>query len=183
MTVSQEQINDLYSADVVTPDDENLGGVGQVYLDDHTGEPSWVSVKTGWFGTNQSLVPLAGAELIGDGKVRVAHTKETIKDAPNVDADAHLSSDAQDELFRYYAGAGVDVSRYGDRTVPEDTVPESAVREDGDRVGTGPGEDPRAEQDAEREAAVADVLGHQGVHSKERVGLRRHVDQRDGRGN
>ena len=153
MTVSQEQINDLYSADVVTQDDENLGGVGQVYLDDHTGDPSWISVKTGWFGTNQSLVPLAGAELVGDGKVRVAHTKETIKDAPNVDADAHLSSDAQDELFRYYGGAGVDVSRYGDR-------------------GTRPGADHHQEDsmqtdgkgDAEEQAAVQDVLANPGVH-------------------
>jgi uncharacterized protein (TIGR02271 family) len=115
MNVRQDQINDLYSAKVVTRDDESLGGVGQVYLDDNTGEPSWISVKTGWFGTNESLVPLDGAEL-RDGTIRVAHTKETIKDAPNVDADDHLSSQHQDELFRYYGGAGMDVSRYGDRT-------------------------------------------------------------------
>lgn len=140
MTVSQEQINDLYSADVVTQDDQSLGGVGQVYLDDHTGEPSWISVKTGWFGTNESLVPLDGAELTGDGKVRVAHTKETIKDAPNVDADAHLSAQDQDELFRYYGGAGMDVSRYGDRTT-------------GDSRGT-------------RDAARGDVVGHQRVSDR-----------------
>lgn len=114
MNVSQEQINDLYSAEVVTQDDENLGGVGQVYLDDQTGEPTWVSVKTGWFGTNESLVPLQGADY-ADGRIRVAHTKDVIKGAPNVDADQHLSEQEQDELFRYYAGAGVDVSRYDRR--------------------------------------------------------------------
>lgn len=114
MNVSQEQINDLYSAEVVTQDDENLGGVGQVYLDDQTGEPTWVSVKTGWFGTNESLVPLQGADY-ADGRIRVAHTKDVIKGAPNVDADQHLSEQEQDELFRYYAGTGVDVSRYDRR--------------------------------------------------------------------
>ena len=111
MNITQEQINDLYDAEVVTQDDDNLGGVGEVYLDDQTGEPSWISVKTGWFGTRQSLVPLEGADLSG-GRIRVPHTKDTIKNAPNVDADQHLSEQEQDELFRYYGGAGVDTSRY-----------------------------------------------------------------------
>ena len=111
MNVSQEQINDLYAAEVVTQDDESLGGVGQVYLDDQTGEPTWVSVKTGWFGSNESLVPLQGADLT-NGRVRVAHTKDVIKNAPNVDADHHLSEQEQDELFAYYSGAGADMDRY-----------------------------------------------------------------------
>src|SRR5690606_2886340 len=84
----------------------------EVYLDDQTGEPSWISVKTGWFGTRQSLVPLQGADFSG-GRLRVPHTKDTIKNAPNVDADQHLSEEEQDDLFRYYGGAGVDTSRYG----------------------------------------------------------------------
>ncbi|WP_238695358.1 DUF2382 domain-containing protein [Ornithinimicrobium flavum] len=112
MSITQEQINDLYDAEVVTQDDDNLGGVGEVYLDDQTGEPSWISVKTGWFGARQSLVPLQDADLSG-GRIRVPHTKDTIKNAPNVDADQHLSEEEQDELFRYYSGAGVDTSRYG----------------------------------------------------------------------
>lgn len=134
MNVSQEQINDLYSAEVVTQDDENLGGVGQVYLDDQTGEPTWVSVKTGWFGTNESLVPLQGADY-ADGRIRVAHTKDVIKGAPNVDADQHLSEQEQDELFRYYAGTGVDVSRYDRRD--GDVVDRDRDLTDRDRADAG----------------------------------------------
>lgn len=164
MTVSQEQINDLYSADVVTQDDQSLGGVGQVYLDDHTGEPSWISVKTGWFGSNESLVPLDGAELTGDGKVRVAHTKETIKDAPNVDADAHLSSEDQDALFRYYGGAGMDVSRYGDRssdthgTGMAGTTGTTGTTGTAGTAGMAAG---TTGTHGDRDAAVADVVDHQ----------------------
>ena len=107
MNITQEQINDLYDAEVVTQDDDNLGGVGEVYLDDQTGEPSWISVKTGWFGTRQSLVPLQGADFSG-GRLRVPHTKDTIKNAPNVDADQHLSEAEERQLWRHY---GLDYDR------------------------------------------------------------------------
>lgn len=186
MNVSQEQINDLYSAEVVTQDDENLGGVGQVYLDDQSGEPSWVSVKTGWFGTNESLVPLEGADF-ADGRIRVAHTKETIKDAPNVDADAHLSEQDQDELFRYYSGAGVDVSRYGnadDRRRDGDlTDRDRAGAAGGGVVGGGAAmdRDDRAVTDRDRSGEGSMTLHEERVDvgtervETGRVRLRKHV--------
>lgn len=153
MTVSQEQINDLYAAEVVTRDDENLGGVGQVYLDDQTGDPSWVSVKTGWFGTNESLVPLQGAEFV-DGRIRVPHDKQTIKDAPNVDADAHLSEEQQDELFRYYGNAGVDMSRYDERRAGDHTG--YADRSEG-HVAGAVGDRDRVDHDHDRDRAAGAV--------------------------
>lgn len=154
MDVSQERINEIYSAEVVTQDGENLGSVGHVYLDDHTGEPSWITVKTGWFGTRQSLVPLDGAELTQDGRVRVAPTKETIRDAPDVDADAHLSAQEQDELFRYYESAGVDVSRYGDH----------GTRSGDDHHHKEDGMQTNGKGEAEEQAAVEEVLSNPGVH-------------------
>ncbi|HSP59733.1 MAG TPA: PRC-barrel domain-containing protein [Ornithinimicrobium sp.] len=101
MDISQEKIATLYGADVMTVDGGRLGDVGQVYLDDETGAPAWVSVRTGWFGTSESLVPLVGAQ-VEDGTIRVAHTKQEIRDAPTVDADAHLDEDEQHRLFRHY---------------------------------------------------------------------------------
>ncbi|WP_131104068.1 DUF2382 domain-containing protein [Ornithinimicrobium sufpigmenti] len=160
MNVSQEQINELYSAQVVTQDGEKLGGVGQVYLDDHTGEPSWISVKTGWFGTNESLVPLDGADLT-EGTVRVVPTKDVIKDAPNVDADAHLSAEDQDALFRYYEGAGINVSRYGD-----DFAGTTTGTGTGTTTGTTAGMGTGTGGTGDRDAAVGDVMGHQGVHAE-----------------
>lgn len=101
MEIDQEKISTLYEAEVMTVDGDRLGQVGQVYLDDETGAPAWVTVRTGWFGGSESLVPLVGAQVEGD-TIRVAHTKQEIKDAPTVDADTHLDEDGQHRLFRHY---------------------------------------------------------------------------------
>ncbi|MGM1028833.1 MAG: DUF2382 domain-containing protein [Actinomycetota bacterium] len=84
---------------------EKVGRVSQVYLDDATGEPAFATVSTGWFGTRESFVPLQGATVEG-GEIRVPYDKETIKGAPGLDADAHLSETEEDELYRYYGVGG-----------------------------------------------------------------------------
>ncbi|MCX5401452.1 PRC and DUF2382 domain-containing protein [Streptomyces sp. NBC_00102] len=80
---------------------EKVGSVGRVYVDDDTGKPDWVTVKTGMFGMKESFVPLAGARRVGSD-LHVAHPKESVKDAPRVDADAHLSVAEEEELYRHY---------------------------------------------------------------------------------
>lgn len=82
-----------------------IGKIGQVYLDDRTGEPLWVTVSTGLFGTRESFAPIAGSGLDGEN-VRLAVSKDTIKDAPNVDDDEHISGQEQDALYEYYGLAG-----------------------------------------------------------------------------
>ncbi len=78
-----------------------IGKVGQVYLDDRTGDPLWVTVNTGLFGNRQSFAPIAGSGFDGED-VRLAVSKDTIKDAPNVDNDEHISGDEQNALYDYY---------------------------------------------------------------------------------
>ncbi|WP_411082825.1 PRC and DUF2382 domain-containing protein [Streptomyces sp. cmx-18-6] len=80
---------------------EKVGSVGRVYVDDDTGKPDWVTVKTGMFGMKESFVPLAGARRVGSD-LHVAHSKDTVKEAPRVDADAHLSVAEEEELYRHY---------------------------------------------------------------------------------
>ena len=41
----------MQSGHVVSSDGEKIGRVGEVYVDDATGQLSWVTVKTGLFGT------------------------------------------------------------------------------------------------------------------------------------
>lgn len=106
MRITQEHIDQLYNADVVDRDGDSLGGVGQVYLDDNTGDPAWVTVKTGFFGTKETFVPLTEADY-GDGTIRLPYEKGFIKDAPNMEADQHLSESEQDELYRYYEVQGM----------------------------------------------------------------------------
>jgi uncharacterized protein (TIGR02271 family) len=99
-------INDpatLIGRTAVDPSGDKVGKVGQVYLDDQTGEPTWVAVSTGLFGNKESFAPLAGASATGDD-LTLGVDKETIKGAPNVENDGHLSDDEQQSLYQYYAG-------------------------------------------------------------------------------
>ena len=77
------------------------GEVGEVYLDDETGRPEWATIHTGLFGTKESFVPLGGADVDGE-TLRVPYDKDTVKNAPQVDAGGHLSPGDESELYRYY---------------------------------------------------------------------------------
>ncbi|MFM9448939.1 PRC and DUF2382 domain-containing protein [Streptomyces acidiscabies] len=80
---------------------EKIGSVGRVYVDDHSGRPEWVTVKTGLFGMKESLVPLAGARHAGED-IHVPYTKETVKDAPRLNTDEHLDVSEEKQLYRHY---------------------------------------------------------------------------------
>jgi len=98
---SAQAVQALDASVVVDSDGSELGKVGQVYTDNDTGQPSWVTVKTGWFGTNESFVPLNSATIEGD-TIRVPYDKDMIKGAPNNDAGAPLSETDEQELYSYY---------------------------------------------------------------------------------
>ncbi|WP_116453510.1 DUF2382 domain-containing protein [Blastococcus litoris] len=86
--------------------DGKLGTVGEVYLDDETGRPEWATVRTGMFGTKESFVPLADADLSGSD-LRLPCDKDTVSHAPKIDTDGHLSPAEEAELYRYYGvGSG-----------------------------------------------------------------------------
>jgi uncharacterized protein (TIGR02271 family) len=101
MALTSEQLASVTSGNVIDSDGDKIGGVGQIYLDDQTGDPSWVTAKTGLFGTAESFVPLTGASISGSDIV-VRYDKATVKDAPRVDADGHLSPEEEDALYTYY---------------------------------------------------------------------------------
>jgi uncharacterized protein (TIGR02271 family) len=112
--VSRNDIQQLSGADVYASDGDKIGSVGQVYLDDHSGDPEWVSVRTGLFGTKESFVPLNGATLTGD-RLEVPFGKAQIKDAPKVDADGDLSPAEENELYSYYGSSSAGGQLLGDR--------------------------------------------------------------------
>ena len=85
----------------VDPGGNKIGSIGQVYLNDQTGQPDWITVNTGLFGTKENFVPLAGSTINGDDLV-LPFDKSVVKDAPHIaDAD-HLDADEQDQLYAYY---------------------------------------------------------------------------------
>jgi hypothetical protein len=80
-----------------------IGKVTQVYLDDHSGQPLWLLVETGLFGTRQSFAPVHGARLDGEVVV-IAVSKDQVKDAPNIDKDGHISESEEEALRQHYSG-------------------------------------------------------------------------------
>ena len=99
--ITEQQIHHVIGNTAVGNDGGKLGKVGEVYLDDETGRPEWATVHTGLFGTKETFVPLAQADLSGD-QVRFPYAKAKVKDAPRIDTDGHLSPEEEAELYRYY---------------------------------------------------------------------------------
>jgi uncharacterized protein (TIGR02271 family) len=104
--IGTDTISRVIGQDVYDESGEKIGSAAEVYLDDETGQPEWVTVRTGLFGTKESFVPIRNADLTDDG-VRVPVSKTQVKDAPKIDTDGHLSPQEEQELYRYYGlGAG-----------------------------------------------------------------------------
>ncbi|MFI6981967.1 DUF2382 domain-containing protein [Embleya sp. NPDC050154] len=93
---------ELIGRKVVDSEGSKIGTIGQVYLDDRTGEPEWVTVKTGMFGGRESFVPLGPADMQGDD-LRVPFDKELVKEAPSLGTDEHLSPEEEARLYRHYS--------------------------------------------------------------------------------
>lgn len=94
-------VNAILSSTAYGSDGDKIGKVEQVFLDDNSGEPTFLTVNTGLFGAKENFVPVKGARQDGD-RVVLPYTKDVIKDAPKVDADQHLSPAEEEELYRYY---------------------------------------------------------------------------------
>jgi uncharacterized protein (TIGR02271 family) len=110
--IGTDTISRVIGQDVYDESGEKIGSAAEVYLDDETGEPEWVTVRTGLFGTKESFVPIRNADLTNDG-VRVPVSKTQVKDAPKIDTDGHLSPQEEQELYRYYGlGAGTQTAGF-----------------------------------------------------------------------
>lgn len=121
--ISQEQVPEVIGATVYGSGDDKIGSAGTVYVDDQTGQPEWVTVNTGLFGTSERFVPLTEATLSGD-RLTVRCDKDTVKNAPQVDPDdGHLPQQQEAELYRYY-GLSYSEAR-SDSGLPEGGAPSS----------------------------------------------------------
>lgn len=129
--------NLMENGDVAGTGGDAIGKVGQVYVDNEDGRLTWVTVKTGWFGSNESFVPLDNATLEGS-TVTVPYDKDMVKGAPHHAVDAELSVEEENELYSYYGvhhGGALD-SVAGTTGVATDTVETGTVATDTVATGT-----------------------------------------------
>ena len=99
--IATADIAQLIGAEVVDPNNHNVGKVTHVYVDSETEQPAWASVRTGLFGVIETLVPLTNASW-DHKEVHIEVDKSRVKDAPRVDPEAEISSEAQGDLYAYY---------------------------------------------------------------------------------
>jgi uncharacterized protein (TIGR02271 family) len=112
--LTEDQAREVIGATAYGDDGEKIGKVGQLFLDDQTGQPEFVTVNTGLFGTSESFVPVADATFNGDRLV-VPFSKDKVKDAPNVDLDGrHLDESEEQRLYEYYGLSSSRTSGYTD---------------------------------------------------------------------
>ncbi|MGW3374937.1 DUF2382 domain-containing protein [Streptomyces hydrogenans] len=101
--IAQEQIPTVLDHPVYDTEGKKIGDAKHVFLDDATGRPEWVTVKTGMFGTNESFVPIKDASVVSD-HLEVPYSKDRVKGAPHVDVDGggHLDASEEQRLYEYY---------------------------------------------------------------------------------
>jgi len=121
--MTNPDLSQLHGAPVTNQDDEELGKVTGLLVDDQLGVPTWVVVESGLFGTHHTLVPLAESRVIG-GELLVPYTKDDLRSAPHHDPDVALTVKDEQLLFDHYnvgygtadttgPHTGVDVSSTG----------------------------------------------------------------------
>jgi hypothetical protein len=134
LTITTANVKQYIGENLYDDEGNKIGHIGGIFLDDGTGEPEWITVSTGFFGTHESFVPIEDATTHSEG-LAVPYSKEKVKNAPNVDADrGHLSTEEESTLYAYYDRAHV-------ASTPETRVADEAAEVDdypSDRESNGP---------------------------------------------
>jgi uncharacterized protein (TIGR02271 family) len=101
MTVKQNELAGWIGHTLVDRSGDKIGKIVDLYADEATGQPEWIAVNTGRFGSKVSFVPLAGAERAGDD-LRVPYEVDQVKDAPKADPDGQLSQEEEARLYGHF---------------------------------------------------------------------------------
>jgi len=86
---------------VIGRNDAALGVVEGVYADIRSGHTQWAAVRSGLFGTDVSLIPLARAER-DECSLRIPYSIEEIRGAPHRAFAGVMSHKEEASLFRHY---------------------------------------------------------------------------------
>ncbi|MFP5372841.1 MAG: DUF2382 domain-containing protein [Actinomycetes bacterium] len=101
MEVTAQQLEGWIGRNLIDISGETIGEITDIYVDDEHGQPEWLAVHTGMFGSNVSFVPLRGATAAG-GDLQVPYPTAQVKDAPNAGSDGHLSKYEEARLYAHY---------------------------------------------------------------------------------
>jgi hypothetical protein len=101
MTLTAAQAGSLPGRTAVTSDGEHAGKVSDLFAG-AAGDPEWVTLKSGVFGTRENFAPLSGAAVTPDGDLSLAVTLAQVRDAPGTDGDGSLTPGEISQLYAHY---------------------------------------------------------------------------------
>lgn len=99
--ITPDQIGELPGVDVKTQGGGQIGTVAHVFVDEVSGQPSWVAVSTGAL-RREHVLPLSNAFLDSEGVLVTPLDEDAIGDSPEVGSDQALSVEDEDALYRHY---------------------------------------------------------------------------------
>jgi uncharacterized protein (TIGR02271 family) len=87
--------------DVVDSNNNKIGTLECLWTD-HTGQPAFLGVKTGWFGKTH-VVPTHTAKVSPQQRtIRLPYDADRVKKAPSYDGDVQLNEATEREIYGYY---------------------------------------------------------------------------------
>ncbi|MDP9027631.1 MAG: PRC-barrel domain-containing protein [Actinomycetota bacterium] len=104
--ITTEVIDRIIGADALDVRDDRIGEVSQVYIDELTDRPTWVSVRLGLLSGAEVLVPLENAEW-DERSLRVDVERRVARDAPHKEMDEPLTVGEEERLNTHYGIPGV----------------------------------------------------------------------------
>ena len=134
--LNENEARETIGTTAYSTDGEKIGKVGQLFLDDQTGRPEFITFFFFVLGTNEIYIPIADATLSSD-RLTVPFDKEKVKGAPNVDAEnGHLEPAEEQRLYEYYGLANDSDVDSGHRDGVQDGVRTGTAGHDTTTTGT-----------------------------------------------
>ena len=133
---------------VVDREGDKIGSIDAVWQD-HTEQPAYLAVRTGWLGMGKAhVVPAQRAEVNETRKtVRVPFSKEEIKNAPSFDSQDDITEETEFTISSHY-GIGRDWNR-SEASMDAPSEPEFEEGMEIDQSLDAPGGEPLAAQGRE----------------------------------
>ena len=110
--LGKDDIPKLRNIPVVTSDGEEIGHVGDAYYDEASERLECVGVAADAIGLSKRVIPVTGATIDDDGKLRLPYTRAQVEGAPDWEdnADESQYDERWSEVGGYYRGADEDAA-------------------------------------------------------------------------
>lgn len=105
---------------VVDHNNDKIGSIDAVW-EDHTGQPAYLAVRTGWLGFGKShVVPAQDAEVNEEKKrIRLPYTSEQVKSAPSFDSQYDITEESEFTIASHFGTH----RRWSEADAPSSTIP------------------------------------------------------------